>query len=239
MNRYLLYILSLLCLCLGSTTIQAQNDRDHVRHGNRMMRDTIEGRDLSDKAIVQYKKAIEKNPDNAIAHYNLGNALLRQGKAQDAFKNYQKAAQLEKDTARLSDIYHNMGVILQNDKQFDKAVVAYRQSLRMDPTNNETRYNYILCLRQMKNQQNKDNQNKNNQNKNKNDQQKQQQQKKQQPQPKDKKDDQQQQQQQPNQMSKENAEQMLKAAMQSEKNTQEKLKRQQQHPQQKHLEKQW
>lgn len=236
MYRVIVYIFVLL-VCLASTTVQAQNDRDHIRHGNRMMRDTIDGRNLADKAIVQYKKAIEKNQDNAIAHYNLACALIRQGKLQDAMRHLQKAARLEKDTARLSDIYHNMGVLLQNDKQFDKAIIAYRQSLRMDPTNNYTRYNYVLCQRQLKDQ--KDNKDQNKQNQNKNQQNKQDQQKQNQPKPKENKDAPPKEQPQPNQMSKENADQLLKAAMQNEKQTQQKLQRQQQNQPKKHLDKQW
>lgn len=219
------------CLLLFSLTVFSQTDRDYVRRGNRYMRDSI-----YDKAQVEYQKAIERDNTNPISHYNLGNALLYQNKAEDAMKEYETAARLEKDKGRLAQIYHNMGVVLQAAKQFDKAVACYRNSLRNDPTNNETRYNYALSLFQLKkNQNNQDNQDqqKNEQGKDEKEEQQQQQEQKQ-----DKKEEQQQQP-QPEQMSRENAEQMLNAAMQDEKATQEKIQKAQQQRQQKQLQKQW
>lgn len=224
---------------MSFSVLHAQNDRDYVRRGNRLLRDSVNRQKNSDKAIVQYKKAVEYNPSCAIAHYNMGNALLLDGKVQDAMKEYEQAARLEKDSKRLSDVYHNMGVILQSAKQFDKAIECYKQSLRNDPDNDETRYNYVLCQRQLRNQQNDNNQN---QDKNKDkdkDQQQQQQQQQQDKQDKEKKREQQQQQQQEQEMSRENAEQMLQAAMQREKDTQEKVRRQQQQSSRRQLLKQW
>ena len=220
------------CLLLFSLAASSQTDRDFVRRGNRYMRDSI-----YNKAQVEYQKAIERDNTNPISHYNLGNALLYQDKAEDAMKEYETAARLEKDKKRLSQIYHNMGVVLQAAKQFDKAVACYRNSLRNDPTNNETRYNYALSLYQLKkNPPSQDNQNQQKDEQGKDEKEEKQQEQK--PQQQDKKDEQQQQA-QPEQMSRENAEQMLNAAMQDEKATQEKIQRAQQQHQQKRLQKQW
>ena len=223
---------SAVCLLLFSLAAFSQTDRDYIRRGNRLMRDSV-----YDKAQVEYQKAIEKDNTNPISHYNLGNALLYQNKAEDAMKEYETAARLEKDKTRLAQIYHNMGVILQSAKQFDKAVACYRNSLRNDPTNDETRYNYALSLFQLKkNQGGQDNQDQQKDDKGQDE--KKEQEKQQQQQEQDKKDEQQQQP-QPEQMSRENAEQMLNAAMQDEKATQEKIQKAQQKRQQKQLQKQW
>ncbi|MBO4549260.1 MAG: VWA domain-containing protein [Bacteroidaceae bacterium] len=208
------------CLLFVSLAAMSQTDRDFIRRGNRFMRDSV-----YDKAQVEYQKAIEKDNTNPISHYNLGNALLYQNKAEDAMKEYETAARLEKDKGRLAQIYHNMGVMLQSAKQFGPAVDCYRKSLRNDPTNNETRYNYALSLYQLKqNQNNQDNQDQQKDDKGQDEKQEKQQQQ-------DKKDEQQQQQPQP--------EQMLNAAMQDEKATQEKIQKAQQKRQQKQLQKQW
>ena len=221
-----------LFLLIFSLTAMAQTDRDYIRRGNRLMRDSV-----YDKAQVEYQKAIEKDNTNPISHFNLGNALLYQNKAEDAMKEYETAARLEKDKTRLAQIYHNMGVVLQSAKQFDKAEACYRNSLRNDPTNDETRYNYALSLFQLKkNQGGQDNQDQQKDDKGQDEKKEQEQQ--QQKQEQDKKDEQQQQP-QPEQMSRENAEQMLNAAMQDEKATQEKIQKAQQKRQQKQLQKQW
>ena len=210
----------------------AQNDRDHIRRGNRLMRDT-----LFAKAQVEYQKAIEKDNTSAIAHYNLGNALMYQNKPTDAMKEYDTATKFEKNKIRLAKIYHNMGVLMQSAKQYDKAVACYQNSLRNDPTNNQTRYNYALSLFMAKrNPSDSDNQD---QNKDQNGEDEKKEQEKQQQEKQDKKNEQKQKEESKPEMSKENAEQMLKAAMQDEKSTQEKMQRALQQPQKKHLQKQW
>ena len=207
---------------------EAQNDRDYIRRGNRLTRDT-----LCSKAQVEYQKAIEFDNTNPQAHYNLGNAFLFQNKPEDAMKEYETAVRLERNKDRKAQMFHNMGVLLQSAKQIDKALECYKNSLRNNPDSEETRYNYALCLYQLKNGgQNQEQQQDQNGEEEKQEQEKQEQQKQQ-------KENEQKQQENPQQMSRENAEQMLKAAMQDEKDTQEKLQKAMQHPQQKHLQKQW
>ena len=218
----------------------AQTIRDYVRRGNRLMADTIGGKDLSEKAIVQYKKALEIDSTLSIARYNLGNALLRQSKPQDAMKEYLAAAKYETDKHRLSDIYHNMGVLLQASKKYAEAVDCYKESLRNDPSDNETRYNYVLAKWHLKNQ-NQDQQDGEDQSQKDKQQQQDQKQQEQNKQEKQDKKDEKQQESQPKQdeMSKENAERLLQAAMRNEKETQEKIQRQQQEAPRRRLQKQW
>lgn len=216
-------------ICLSSTNIKAQNDRDYIRRGNRHTRDSV-----FSKAQVEYQKAIEFDNTNPQAHYNLGNALLFQNKAEDAMKEYETAVRLERNKERKAQMYHNMGVVLQSAKQIDKALECYKNSLRNNPSCDETRYNYALCLYQLKNGgQNQDQQQDQNGEDEKQEQQKEQEKQKQQ------KENEQKEQENPQQMSRENAEQMLNAAMQDEKDTQEKIQKAMQHPRQKQLQKQW
>ena len=234
MMRQKIFSFLLFILIFISQSSYARDSRDFVRKGNRLMKDTVYS-----KAQVEYQKAIEMDNTSAIAHYNLGNALLFQGKAEDAMKEYEIASKLELNKNRLSKIYHNMGYLLQAAKQFDKAVVCYKHSLRNNPTSDQTRYNYALCLFQLKNSSNssQDNQQKDEEGKDEKSEKDQQKQEKK-AQRNDQKEEQNEQP-NPEKMSKENAEQMLNAAMQNEKSVQEKIQRAQQNQQRKHLQKQW
>ena len=230
---------SVLLLLLLPLAVQAQSDRQLVRQGNKQYRAGNYA-----EAEVSYRKAVEKNPRNAQALYNLGNALMGQRKDSAAAAQFDNAAKLETNPIRKSQAYHNIGVLLQGQKQYAQAIEAYKESLRNNPADDETRYNLEVCKRQQKNQQ-QDQQNQQNQDK-KNDKDKKDQQKDKQDQQKqnqDKKDQQQkqqqQQQQQKQQMSRENAEQMLNAAMQEEKQTQERMKKAMQQSQKRRLEKNW
>ena len=227
------YILSmLLCIGAGHAFAQEKTDRDYLRSGNKLYNDS-----LFIKAEVDYRKALELNPKSTDAMFNLANALLMQQKAKEAMEQYESVSKIEKDKEKLAQIYHNMGVILQSSKQLPQCIEAYKESLRNNPKDDETRYNLALAQKQLKDQQ----QNQQNQ-----DQQQQQQEQKEdkQNQNKDQQEQNQDQQQQPqqqqnkNEMSKENAQQLLNAVMQDEKNVQDKVKKQIQ-IQGKKLEKDW
>ena len=222
-TRYILFIIFSL---LFSHAV-AQTDRHLIRQGNKLYR-----KGNVAEAEVSYRKAVERNERNPQANYNLGNSLMAQRKDSLAITQLEKSAKLETNPLRRAQAYHNMGVICQQHRMFGEAIEAYKEALRNNPTDHETRYNLELCKRQQKDQQQDQNQ-QNKQNKDNKD--KQDQQKQEQKQDQQKQD----QQQQKQQMSKENAEQLLKAAMQEEKQTQERMKKAQQQPQKRRLEKNW
>lgn len=227
------YFILLMLLTVSTVAFGQKTERDYLRSGNKLYKDS-----LYVKAEVDYRKALEINPKSAIAMYNLGNALLMQQKAQEAMQQYDAASRLEKDKSRLAQIYHNMGVILQSSKKLPECIEAYKESLRNNPHDNETRYNLALAQKQLKDQQQNQNQDKQQEQKQEQKQDDKQQNKDQQDQNKKNQQQNQQQQQNQNEMSKENAEQLLNAAMQDEKNVQDKVKKQIQ-VQGKKLDKDW
>ena len=218
---------TVLLLLFAATAAVAQTDRQYVTSGNKLFRNG-----QFDQAEVAYRKAIEKNPRNPQAHYNLGNALMAQKKDSAAVQSLQKSTELETSKIRKAMAFHNMGVVCQQHKMYGEAIEAYKSALRLNPKDDATRYNLELCKRQQKNQQNQKNQNQ--QDKDKKDKN-----------GKDKKNDRQkndkqdQNKKKENKMSKENAEQMLNAAMQQEKSTQQRIKKAMQRPRSAKLDKEW
>ena len=215
--------ITLLFLLVASSAFAQKTERDYLRSGNKLYNDS-----LFIKAEVDYRKALEINPKSTDAMFNLGNSLLMQQKAKEAMEQFESASKVEKDRDKLAQIYHNMGVILQSSKQYPQCIEAYKESLRNNPKDDETRYNLALAQKLLKDQKQNQKDDKKDQNK---DQQEQ-----------DKKDqqnqNQQQQQQNKDEMSKENAQQLLNAVMQDEKNVQDKVKKQLQ-IQGKKLDKDW
>jgi tetratricopeptide (TPR) repeat protein len=234
---------------------------DHIRKGNKFYADS-----LYEKAEIEYRKALELNPESVDAMYNLGNALFyqipqAQEKGEEAMKQYATAAKLETDKDRLAQIYHNLGTLMYMAQQYPQSVEAYKESMRNNPYDDETRYNLAKAMHMLKQQQqNQQDEDKQEQNQQQEQQEKQEQQQQQQEQEKkeeekqeqqqqqnqnqkeqeqqEQQQNQQQQQEQQQQMSKENAEQMLQAAMQDEKDVQEKVKKMMQ-MQGRKLEKDW
>lgn len=231
----------LLLLIVNSGLAFAQNDRTFIRQGNKLYRSQKWA-----QAETQYRKAISKNAKNTQALYNLGCALMMQQKDSMAMVQYQHAAQEETNVQRRSKSYHNMGVIMQNHREYAKAIECYKMALRCNPQDNETRYNLALCKKLLKNQpqkNNKNNKNKNNKNKNKdqNNKDKNNEQDKNNKKNNDKDKNKQNQNEERNQdkMSKDNAEQLLNAAIQQEKATKQKMQKALSQPKSRSYEKNW
>ena len=234
----------LLLLIVNSGLAFAQNDRTFIRQGNKLYRSQKWA-----QAETQYRKAISKNAKNTQALYNLGCALMMQQKDSMAMVQYQHAAQEETYVLRRSKSYHNMGVIMQNHREYAKAIECYKMALRCNPQDNETRYNLALCKKLLKNQpqknnkDNKNNKNKNNKNKNKdqNNKDKNNEQDKNNKKNNDKDKNKLNQNEERNQdkMSKDNAEQLLNAAIQQEKATKQKMQKALSQPKSRSYEKNW
>ena len=210
-------------LLLVAVSVSAQKaERDLIRKGNRFFKDSVYV-----DAEVNYRKALDVNPKSTISMFNLGNTLAQQNKLQEAMEQYVGATKIEKDKSNLAQIYHNMGVIFHSQKDYAKAVEAYKQSLRNNPKDDETRYNLALAQKMLNDQQQNQDQNQDQQNQD----QKEQEQQRQNQDQQQKQDQQQDQPSQPekkdNEMSKENAEQLLNSVMQDEKDIQDKVKKQQ------------
>lgn len=269
MNK-LLYILAAILLL---ASCGESSERDYLRRGNRhyraAMADTtaqsLPDTALLDKAVTEYNKAVAKDSLFARAYYNQGVALMYEGRDSLAYNEFLMAQKFEENPMRLARITHNMGVIMQSSKQFAQAIECYKESLRNNPKDDETRYNLALCQHQLKDEQNQDNsggggsgegqddkkddqngQDQNSQEQQSNDNKDQQNQQNQQNQQDQKQGQQEQQQPQQDQLSKEAAEQMLNAAMQNERATQDRLNRYQQrkqeqerNPGQRRLQKNW
>ncbi len=224
-----LLIIFTMMLAAMSAFSQKQ-ERAYVRKANSLYKDS-----LYTQSEVLYRKALDMNSGSVEARYNLGNNLFASGKYDEALKEYEKASKLETDKAKLGQIYHNMGVAYQKQEKYAECIEAYKQALKNNPSDNDTKHNLTLALRMLQQQQqqqqqnqdqNKDEQNKDKQQQNQNNNQNNKDEKKDQ----DKKEEQnpsdrQQQQQQKQDISKENAEQLLNSVMQDEKKVQDKVQK--------------
>ena len=219
----------------GENKIDEKVERNTIRKGNGLFNDK-----KYTEAEIEYRKALEANPSSEIATYNLGAALYKQQKWNDSRNEYRKIVQASSDSLRAAHAWHNLGNISFQEKNYAQSIEEYKNALRRNPKDDETRYNLrvaqlLLKKQQQQEQQNQDkNDDKYQQDKNK-DQQKDQKQDQQeqnnnqnnQDKNKDQQEQNKPQQQQPqqSQMSKENAQQILDAIQQDERDTQEKVQK--------------
>ena len=188
----------LVMLCLPAL---AQTEKEIIKQGN----DAYNKKDYP-AAANEYNKVLVKNSENSTAQYNLGNALYKSEKPDDAITAYDKSIVRLAKPVEKSNAWYNKGVVLHNDKKLPECIAAYKNALKLDPKNEDARQNLQKALQQQKEKEQKD---KNEKNKD----QDKQQNKNNQSEPKPK----------PSRISKKDAEEKLKALMQKEKNLQDKL----------------
>ncbi len=108
------------------------------------------------EAEADYRISASKFKKKAIASYNLGNAIYKQNQNGEAKLAFAKAGKKAKLYAEKHNAYHNLGNALMNEKKYDEAMAAYKDALRSNPEDEETRYNYALAKKMDKEHPNKD-----------------------------------------------------------------------------------
>jgi tetratricopeptide (TPR) repeat protein len=178
-------------------------------------------------AEVNFKKGTEKNPDSFEGKFNLGDAYYKQQRYDEAIKTFQSSFVNAKNDEEKAKIFHNIGNSLLKSQKIKESIGAYKEALKLNPNDQETKYNLSYALNMLKNpdqnQQQKD-QNKD-QNKDQQDQDQQQQEQQKQVQQKQDQQQQQSQQQKEQELTKQEAEKILNALKENEKDLQKQLRK--------------
>ena len=238
------YLCTGLLLLLAASACFAQGERKSVRRGNRDFR-----KEAWQQAEINYKKALVADSTSVAADYNLGNTYFRQENFGEADRYYKAAIDSLAKGKYGADAFHNMGNSLLKQRNWQGAIDAYKNALRRNPGDRETKENLAYAQKMLENEQqngggnNDQNQDQNqNQNKDQNqdqnkdqnqndDQNKDQNQNQSQDQNQDQQQDQNQDQQQNQQQGQQPritpqaAQQMLQAIQAQEKDTQDKVKK--------------
>jgi tetratricopeptide (TPR) repeat protein len=140
MKNLLQYSLLLLC-----AAVFAQDKDKNLDKGNK----SFEKKEYAD-AEANYRIAHSKAPTKASASYNLGNSIYRQGMESEAKFAYANAIDIAKTKEDKHKAYHNLGNVFMKEKNYSGAVEAYKNALRNNPRDEETRYNYALAKKMLK-----------------------------------------------------------------------------------------
>jgi tetratricopeptide (TPR) repeat protein len=183
-------------------------------------------------AEVNFKKGTEKNPDSFEAKFNLGDAYYKQQRYDEAIKTFQSSFVNAKNDEEKAKIYHNIGNSLLKSQKVKESIGAYKEALKLNPNDQETKYNLSYALNQLKNpdqnqqqkNQNKD-ENKDQQQDKQNQDQQQQDQQKQDQQKQEQQQQQQSQEQKEQELTKKEAENILNALKENEKDLQKQLRK--------------
>jgi Ca-activated chloride channel family protein len=235
LKKFMPAVVTALMVAVFSGNAAAQTVRSHISEGN-----NVYGKSKYTDAEVEYKKALEKNPKSKEAQFNLGDSYYKQQRFDEAMREYGNSSGSMKSPEERAEAYYNSGNSLYQSNKYQEAVDAYKHSLRLNPNDEDTRYNLQMARAKLvQQQQQKQDQKKDQKQDQKKDQQKQNQQQdqKQDQQQNQKKDQQQQKQeeakqdqtrqqiQKKNQMPKQEADRILDAMRNNEKDVQKKLRK--------------
>ncbi|MBC7904612.1 MAG: tetratricopeptide repeat protein [Gemmatimonadaceae bacterium] len=180
----------------------AQKKDAAVRKGNDLYKEKkYEG------SLAEYNKALAADEKNPVASYNLGNALFRTEKMDEAINAYDNTIKNKSTVPVRQKSFYNKGVAMMKQQKLQESIDAWKESLKLDPNDTQSRENLQKALMELKKQQEQQQKNK--------EQEKNKEQDKQQKQPKE----------QQSKLSKQQVEQLLKALQQKEKEVQQRLQK--------------
>lgn len=147
--------IAIIIMVFAGFQVYAQSGDAAVKKGN----DSYKKGDYA-AAEQQYRKALIKEPGNVAARFNLGNAMEKQKKQEDAAAMFNDIASSKGvDSAMKARAYYNKGLALAKDHKLPLAVEAFKQSLRIAPTDEQARENLQKAMNEIKQQQQKQQQN--------------------------------------------------------------------------------
>lgn len=159
-RRYAQWVLLLLLGCLPLLS-SAQEERKIVREGNRHY-----ANGEFDKAIDAYNEGLQLNDESYAAAFNLADALYKNGQFEEASSQFNQLAQSQEDQEKLGDLFHNIGNTFMEQQKYSEAAESYKQALRNDPGDEDTRYNLSYAMQKILQQQQQEQQQQQNQDKN-------------------------------------------------------------------------
>ena len=96
-------------------------------------------------AEAAYREAIAINPEEDTGKYNLGIAYYDEEMNDVAMSRFKQAAAVADTKSDKHKVFHNLGNTFMNEKLYKEAVESYKNALRNNPKDEETRYNYALA----------------------------------------------------------------------------------------------
>lgn len=149
MERIRLHILLLLMV---PSTLWCQKNNFELHKGNELFKSG-----KYEQATGYYDEALNKDPGDYRAQYNLGNSLFRTERYEEAEQHYQQVSAVAPTSTEKAKALHNLGNVYLLQKKLDPAIEAYKNALRKNPRDEATRYNLAYAMK-LKDEQNKQNQ---------------------------------------------------------------------------------
>lgn len=153
--KKLLYIFAFIGCSVFSQEKLKPQDGKYIYQGNKELQENN-----FVNAEAEYRNAISENPTNSVSKFNLGNAYFKNKKTNEALARYQQAGKVAETKLGKHKAFHNMGNSFMQQKKYDNAIEAYKNALRNNPKDDESRYNLALAKKKKEEKDKEDEKNK-------------------------------------------------------------------------------
>ncbi len=151
--KYIVLIVSLFLSCFSLS--QNDKSRKYLIEGNKSYLAAS-----YDEAAANYLRAIQEGEDSYKSNFNLGNAMFRLKKFNDAVSQYQKSIKFAANKTEEANAHFNIGDSYYKKKDYAQAAESFKKALKLNPKDEEARYNYTLAKQKLKEQEEKQEQDK-------------------------------------------------------------------------------
>jgi len=158
------YILLTIVTLIASLSFSQEQDKEALLAAQKKANNYVyEANNLINEddfvsAEMEYRKALSQQASSVAGIYNLGSSYIKKGSYDEALYRLDQAAKTSTSKIEKHKAFHNIGHVLIQNKKCKEAVEAYKNALRNDPTDEETRYNLGLakiCAEKQKDEQDK------------------------------------------------------------------------------------
>ena len=155
MKNSVFFILTIVILGCFNLHAQSENYAKFYNKGNKLLDNNFE------QAEKNFRIAINDSLSDLKATFNLSNKYYTEGLYDEAISRQIEATKLAKDNSEKHRTFHNLGNSLMKKQLCSEAVLAYKNALRNNPNDDETRYNLALAKKcEEEQEQNNDDENK-------------------------------------------------------------------------------
>jgi Ca-activated chloride channel homolog len=147
MKKTIQHIIATGALSIITIMATAQTENTAIRAGNKLYR-----KGQFDKAEPEYQKALQANPNNPVARYNMGNVQFRNKQFEEAEKTFDQANAIAGNTDFKEKTYYNKGVSLTKQQKLLESIEAYKSAVRLNPADADARFNLQKALLELQKQ---------------------------------------------------------------------------------------
>lgn len=150
-RKWVLVLFGIFLVTLAPAQSLQEENKKIARETNKLLRSAEENLADNDFASAEatYREAVAKSPENVKAKYNMANMYYGKEKPSQAASRLIQASRVAETKEEKHKIFHNLGNSFMEQKKYKEAVEAYKNALRNNPKDEETRYNYALAKKML------------------------------------------------------------------------------------------